>query len=283
MMNRKLLKSAAMALVLSAGLANFARAADTPNQGGTIVVTYKDDMATLDPAIGYDWQNWSMINSLFSRLVDYTFGTTEIVPSLADSWTISPDGLVYTFKLNPKAKFTNGRKVTAADIKYSIERSRESEDAGARRRLLSFHRRPGQDGGRLGRRPSPASRRPTIRPIKFTLTQPDATFLNVLALNFASAVPKEVVEAEGADFGKKPVGSGAFKLDEWVPGQRLVFSRNADYFRERPNLDGFKVEIGQEPLVAILQAPEGRGRHRRRRHPAGQISGDQELCPTPRT
>ena len=54
-------------------------------QGGTIVVTYKDDMATLDPAIGYDWQNWSMINGLFSRLVDYKFGTTEIVPSLADS------------------------------------------------------------------------------------------------------------------------------------------------------------------------------------------------------
>src|ERR1700745_2752613 len=121
-MNRNWLKRAAMAPVLSAGLTTFARA-DTPTQGGTIVVTYKDDMATLDPAIGYDWQNWSMINSLFSRLVDYKFGTTEIVPSLADSWTISPDGLVYTFKLNPKAKFTNGRKVTAADVKYSIERS----------------------------------------------------------------------------------------------------------------------------------------------------------------
>ncbi len=93
--------------------------------------------------------------------------------------------------------------------------------------------------------------------VKFTLTQPDATFLNVLALNFSSAVPKEVVEAAGGDFGKKPVGSGAFKLDEWVPGQRLVFSRNTDYFRDRPNLDGFRVEIGQEPLVAILRLQKG--------------------------
>jgi ABC-type transport system substrate-binding protein len=93
--------------------------------------------------------------------------------------------------------------------------------------------------------------------IKFTLSQPDATFLNVLALNFASVVPKEAVETEGADFGKKPVGSGAFRLDEWVPGQRLVFSRNVNYFRERPNLDGFKVEIGQEPLVAILRLQKG--------------------------
>ncbi|TIV90164.1 MAG: ABC transporter substrate-binding protein, partial [Mesorhizobium sp.] len=45
--------------------------ADTPTNGGDIIVTYKDDIATLDPAIGYDWQNWSMINALFSRLVDY--------------------------------------------------------------------------------------------------------------------------------------------------------------------------------------------------------------------
>ena len=66
-MNTKLLKSAAMALVLSGGLATFARADDMATQGGTIVDTYQDDMATLDPAIGYDWQNWSMINSLFSR------------------------------------------------------------------------------------------------------------------------------------------------------------------------------------------------------------------------
>jgi ABC-type transport system substrate-binding protein len=48
--------------------------------GSSIVVTYKDDIATLDPAIGYDWQNWSMIKSLFSRLVDYTPGTADIVP-----------------------------------------------------------------------------------------------------------------------------------------------------------------------------------------------------------
>ena len=255
-MNRNWLKSAAMALILSAGLANFARADDTPSQGGTIVVTYQDDMATLDPAIGYDWQNWSMINSLFSRLVDYTFGTTEIVPSLADSWTISPDGLVYTFKLNQKAKFTNGRKVTAADIKYSIERSVNPKTQGPAGGF--FHSIVGQDKMADGSATTISGiETPDDSTIKFTLTQPDATFLNVLALNFASVVPKEVVEAEGADFGKKPVGSGAFKLDEWVPGQRLVFSRNTDYFRARPNLDGFKVEIGQEPLVAILRLQKG--------------------------
>ena len=47
-------------------------------QGGAIIVTYKDDVATLDPAIGYDWQNWSMIKSLFDGLMDYKPGTTEL-------------------------------------------------------------------------------------------------------------------------------------------------------------------------------------------------------------
>ena len=251
------LKTTTAAAALAAALASLpARAEDRSHQGGTIVVTYKDDMATLDPAIGYDWQNWSMINGLFSRLVDYKFGTIEIVPSLAKSWTLSPDGLVYTFKLDPSAKFTNGRKVVAADIKYSIERAVNPKTQGPAGGF--FHSIAGHDKMVDGSATTISGiETPDEETVRFTLTQPDATFFNVLALNFASAVPKEVVEAEGADFGKKPVGSGAFKLDEWVTGQRLVFSRNADYFRERPNLDGFRVEVGQEPLIAVLRLQKG--------------------------
>ncbi|WP_131114338.1 ABC transporter substrate-binding protein [Lichenihabitans psoromatis] len=251
------LKTTTAALALTTALAVLpAKAADVPVQGGTIIVTYKDDMATLDPAIGYDWQNWSMINGLFSRLVDYKFGTTEIVPSLAESFTISPDGLVYTFKLNPKAKFTNGRKVVAADIKYSIERAVNPKTQGPGGGF--YHSIVGADKMTDGSATTISGiETPDDATVKFTLAQADATFLNVLALNFSSAVPKEVVEQDGADFGKKPVGSGAFLLKEWVSGQRLVFARNTDYFRERPNLDGFTVEIGQEPLVAILRLQKG--------------------------
>ncbi len=248
--------AAAIALSVAGGLAAPALADGGPVQGGSIVVTYKDDMATLDPAIGYDWQNWSMINAIFSRLVDYKAGTTELEPSLATSYEISPDGLTYTFKLNPKAKFTNGRKVVAADVKYSIERAVNPKTQGPGAGF--FHSIVGADKMTAG---SATTMDGIVavddETVKFTLTRPDATFLNVLALNFASAVPKEVVEAEGADFGKKPVGSGAFKLKEWITGQRLVFDRNPDYFRQRPNLDQFTVEIGQEPLVAILRLQKG--------------------------
>ncbi|MDX7950592.1 ABC transporter substrate-binding protein [Lichenihabitans sp. Uapishka_5] len=256
-MRKSWLTASTAALALTAALgASPGMAQDKPAQGGTIVVTYKDDMATLDPAIGYDWQNWSMINGLFSRLVDYRFGTTEIIPSLAKSWTISPDGLTYVFTLDPKATFTNGRKLVAADVKYSIERAVNPKTQGPGGGF--FHSVVGQDKMADGSATTISGiEAPDDATVKFTLSQPDATFLNVLALNFASVVPKEAADAAGADFGKHPVGSGAFKLDEWVPGQRLVFSRNAAYFRDRPQIDGFRVEIGQEPLVAILRLQKG--------------------------
>ena len=80
----------------------------------------------------------------------------------------------------------------------------------------------------------------------------------VLAINFASVVPKEAVEAAAGDFGKKPVGTGAFKLAEWTLGQRLVFEKNPDYWISGvPYLDSFTVEVGQEPVVALLRAQNG--------------------------
>ena len=113
--------AAALALGLSAASAQVA-ADPEANSGGSIIITYKDDVATLDPAIGYDWQNWSMIKSLFDGLMDYEPGTTDLVPDLAESYEISEDGQTFTFKLRPGVKFHNGREMTAEDVKYSIDR-----------------------------------------------------------------------------------------------------------------------------------------------------------------
>ena len=92
---KKLLASTALMLALCGPVMAQEYTPD-PNAkaGGTITITYKDDVATLDPAIGYDWQNWSMIKSLFDGLMDYVPGTTTLRPGLAESYEISPDGLV---------------------------------------------------------------------------------------------------------------------------------------------------------------------------------------------
>lgn len=248
---------ASTALVLSLALPAMAQDyTPDPNAkpGGTITVTYKDDVATLDPAIGYDWQNWSMIKSLFDGLMDYVPGTTTLRPGLAESHEISEDGLTYTFKLRAGVKFHNGREMTAEDVKYSLDRvtNPETQSPGA-----GFF---GSIAGFENAGPGGLSGVEVVDPltVKITLSRPDATFLHVMALNFASVVAKEAVDAAAGDFGKQPVGTGAFKLAEWTLGQRLVFEKNADYWRDGvPYLDSVVFEVGQEPVVALLRLQNG--------------------------
>ncbi|WP_206455942.1 ABC transporter substrate-binding protein [Aurantimonas marina] len=243
---------------------NAAAAADaayTPDpdakQGGAIVITYKDDVATLDPAIGYDWQNWSMIKSLFGALMDYVPGTTTLRPGLAESYDISEDGTVFTFHLREGVKFHNGREMTADDVKYSLDRvtnpKTQSPGAGFFGSIKGYAQMTDGSAESL-------EGVTTVDPltVKIELSRPDATFLHVMALNFSSIVPKEAVEEYGADFGKNPVGTGAFKLAEWTLGQRLVFQKNPDYWRDGvPYLDQITFEIGQEPIVALLRLQSG--------------------------
>ena len=228
-----------------------------PKQGGEMVVTYKDDISTFDPAIGYDWQNWSMIKSLFDGLMDYEPGTTELIPDLAESYTISDDGLTYTFKLRPGVKFHNGRTLTSADIKYSIERSvnpeTQSPGQGFFWQIAGFDEMAAGDATELS-----GITTPDDNTVIINLSQPDATFLQIVAINFAFAVPREEVEKYGLDFGRNPVGTGAYKMTDWTLGQHVVFERNADYFREgAPLLDKITFEVGQDPSVALLRLKRG--------------------------
>src|SRR5512134_2310341 len=80
-MKRILLSAAAAIALIAAGPA----LAQTPKQGGDAIVTFNNDLTTLDPQVGYDWQNWSVIKSIFDGLMDYMPGTTELVPDLADN------------------------------------------------------------------------------------------------------------------------------------------------------------------------------------------------------
>ena len=229
----------------------------TPQKGGEMIVAYKDDLATLDPAIGYDWTNWPAEKMVFDGLLDYDSSTT-ITPRLADSLPeVSADATVYTFKLRKGVKFHNGREVVAEDAAYSITRvldpSTGSPGAG-------FYL------GILGAQEFVDGKAASVEGIKvldpytvqFTLSAPDVTFLNKMALNFAFIVPREEVEKAGENFGHAPVGTGPYTLKEWVSGQYLVFERNPNYFYEGlPYLDKITIQVGVAPDVALLRLEKG--------------------------
>src|SRR5690349_18906310 len=254
-MHRLLLAVVAAALLWAAGPPP--AAAETPKAGGSIVTTFKDDLPTLDPAVGYDWQNWTVIKSLFDGLMDYKPGTTELAPDLAESFTISDDGKTYVFKLRDGVKFHNGRPLVAADIKYSIERAINPKTQCPGQSYFSMIK--GYEDAAAGKTTDVSGiTTPDDHTVQFELNQPDATFLHIMAINFGYAVPKEEVEKWGADFGKHPVGTGAFKLGEWVLGQRLVLEKNPDYHvKGVPYLDKITFEFGQDPTVALLRLKKG--------------------------
>lgn len=229
----------------------------TPQKGGSITVAYKDDLATLDPAIGYDWTNWPAEKLVFDGLLDYDSGTT-IVPRLAESMPdVNSDATVYTFKLRKGVKFTNGREFTADDVVYSITRVLDPKTSSPGSGFFT-----GIQGAQdfIDGKATSVSGIQALDPytVQFTLSSPDVTFLNKMALNFAFVVPKEVVAQEGQDFGHAPVGTGPFVLKNWVSGQSLEFDRNPDYFMtDRPYLDQINIQVGVAPDVALLRLEKG--------------------------
>ena len=242
-----------LALTLVLGLAHAA-----PPRGGTITVSYKDDVTTLDPAVGYDYQNWPMEKMIFDALLDYQPGTTTLVPRLAAKMPdVSGDGKTYTFTLRKGVKFHNGRVMTAQDVKYTLERVLDPRTKS-----------PGQSfyTGILGAQAFVNGKAKGVRGIevlapdklRITLEAPNAAFLNIMAMNFAFIVPREAVASAGGDFGHKPVGTGPFKLASWTSGQQLQFQRNPNYFMSGlPHLDGVTVKVGLDPSVAFLNLQRG--------------------------
>mgnify|MGYP002382275413 CR=1 FL=1 len=229
----------------------------TPQPGGEIVVAYKDDLATLDPAIGYDWTNWPAIKMVFDGLLGYDSGTTLEPRIAAEMPTVSDDGLTYTFKIRPGVKFSNGREVTADDVVYTITRVLDPATAspGAGFYVGIKGAQEFIDGSATS---VEGVRAVDPQTVEFTLATPDATFMNKMALNFAFIVAKEAVDAAGQDFGRQPVGTGPFTLKEWKSGEYLVFERNPNYFREgMPYLDKITIRVGIEPSVAVLQLEKG--------------------------
>jgi peptide/nickel transport system substrate-binding protein/oligopeptide transport system substrate-binding protein len=232
------------------------RAQEAKN-GGTMTVAYMNEMASLDPAIGYDPASWNLIKAIYDGLLGYEVGTTNVIPNLAESFAVSPDGLTFTFKLRPGVKFQNGRALTAEDVRYSIDRvvdpktkSPGQEFFGS---IVGFSDRAGGKSDRLE-----GVRAIDDHTVEFKLAHPDASFLQILAINFSFVVPREEVEKAAGDFGKHPVGTGAFKLQEWLPGQQIVLARNPDYFKKGlPHLDKVVVKVGIDPLTAMLQFEKG--------------------------
>jgi len=190
---------------------------------GTLVVGLVAEPVNLDPPQVTDLNSNRVGRRIVETLVTFPEESTQIVPGLAESWTISKDGLQYTFKLRRGITFHDGTPLNAEAVKFSIERQ-----------IV-----PGHPASKLGKYPFASyffGNVKAVEPldeltVRFILKEPRASFLDVMAAAAASIVSPTAVKKFGLDYGANPVGTGPFRFASWERGQRVVLEKNPAYWK----------------------------------------------------
>lgn len=202
------------------------------------------DARSLDPALASDFPSASTAFLLHLRLVTMD-ASGKVHPMGAKSWTTSGGGLVYTFELDPRAKFHSGRPVTAADWKWSLDRFAQPE-TGSGDAASVLGGVVGFDAVRSGATKSLAGIR-VISPTRLQVAlKPDGRggFINRLTSYNASVLNREEVEAGGRDWSEKAdAGAGPFKLVRWERNTRFTFAAYREFVLGSPRVDTVEMVI----------------------------------------
>jgi peptide/nickel transport system substrate-binding protein len=216
--------------------------AQVPRRGGKLVIARSADITVWDPKYTNDTLTIQAQHQIYANLLESTPDGKSLQPSLAESYKISEDGRVYTFKLRSSAKFCDGSLVTADDVKFSFDRAMEKDS----RVPWQFPNKPSVD---------------VIDPatVRITLDKPNVAFSRYLTLWGTQVISKAYTERVGVqEMGLRPLGSGPFCMDRFVKGQVTTLKRNPGYWDpERPYLDEIELRYVQDENAAVLQLRSG--------------------------
>ena len=212
---------------------------------GYLVAALNADIQTAD--VQKTSKDYEVPFNIFDRLVDVEVdadGNSKIVPSLAESWDISDDGLEYTFHLRQGVKFHNGNDFTAEDVAYTFHRLLTVE-GGVNTEFIDQIK--GADELLAGETDTLEGVEVVDDyTIKVTLKEPFAGFLASISSPGVSIYDSEATEAAGDQFGMDPavtVGTGPFEFSSWSFNNQLVLTRNEDYWKGASELPGVVIKI----------------------------------------
>jgi len=218
--------------------------------GDTLRYRMSSDPSTLDPAHSTSTDSGLVVLKVFEGLVQYVPETLAIAPAIADSFDISADGRVYTFRLRQGVRFHNGREVTAEDFRYSFERVLDPRTRSERRWVLEEIE--GADQFSRGDAETVSGIEVSGKyEVRLRLRRPFAPFLAQLCMEGASVVPREEVEKWGEDFTSHPVGCGPFRFVSWKHDVEVVVEAFDEYHRGPPKLRRIEFRVFPETSVAL--------------------------------
>jgi peptide/nickel transport system substrate-binding protein len=203
---------------------------------GRVTMVIESSPTNLDPRIGVDAQSEHIDSLLFDALVrrDEHF---EIQPALAESWE-TPDPLTYIFHLHSGVRFHDGRPLTSKDVQWTVASILNGSVPTVKSQ--AFKNVDHIDA------PDPLT-------VVFHLKKPDAALLPSLSDGAIGIVPA----GSGRDFGRHPVGSGAFRFVSQVQDKDVVIERNSDYWRKTPTIQSVRFAVVPDSITRALELQKG--------------------------
>ena len=182
--------------------------------GSQMKIGLSADVVMLDPQLAQSGPDWTPAALIWNRLVEYDNTMMDPIPSIAESWTVSKDGKVWTFKIRKGITFHSGRDLTSSDVVYSFKRGFEI----------------GKKGRFAGHMVSVDSYKAlSTYEFQVKLKQVDVTFLANCAVQSASIVDKDTIDK----IKTEPIGSGPYEFVEWSPGEKVVYRKNNNYWDKK--------------------------------------------------
>ena len=239
---------------------------ETDMQGDSRTIFNYNEMngvTSLDPAAASNFENIGPVNQLFNGLVQMD-DSLNVIPCIAKQFSLSADGLCYTFQLRNDVYFHDnvcfengkGRKVTAKDFAFSFNRLFDSKVSSATTLLDKIDR----------------SEKTNYKGFiivndsifKIYLTEPFSAFLNILTMKYFSVLPFEAIDYYKYDFRRNPVGTGPFVFKLWEEGTKLILLKNKNYFEkdkhnvQLPYLDAVTLSFIKDKETAFMELLNGK-------------------------
>lgn len=209
-----------------------------------LVIAKPGDPVGLDPANVTDLESLQICRNIFDTLVAFKPNSTEIEAALAESWDLAEDGLSITFQLRPGVLFHDGTPLTAEAVRANYQRQADPKDP---------LRNPGDTffywNDTWGDRMKSID---VLGPLtlRFRFSEPIAPLMQNFAMPFFGISSPQALEKHGNDYFRHPVGTGPYKFEKWLPGERLSLLANETYW-------GGKVQVERVDFVPV---PDSTGR-----------------------